>query len=439
MSTTVEETKKRKPQVQSTKAAKSRKNVFSSMFEFGKITSKKMDSMKNSIDTSGNGPVVSEGPEIKAIFGSVITPSVNGKKAYVHLIPYESSMGSSTNPMTGLGTVVIESRRATDSNGEPVGWRDREVEPMELPLGVGFATNMDPKKIPMPGEPIVLFGVNANIVASGATYVNVHWWRGDGNSTFDDGLKSILSTPLVMDNNSKAAFAVLPEAAFGSYDFNSMEKSQVGTISTPTLNANFLDGKGDPDIRFQFSLKVARTVGGETGLIGFSNINIFKSMFQKTFMIHSKSIISALGCSILARSKMILDGDIKSLDEMAEGDDEDAIQSGTFYVKNIIANLKDMVTSLGLPVSADFVKKNLRKGEETNEEMKMNQGIVFLNECSNFKKVSNFYTLPNYKFYVVCNVCLDDEASGSAPTMYDSVLTRHANKGTVYAFYAVRD
>lgn len=437
MSTAVEEPKKRKSPTTVKDAKKpknARENMLSDMFNFGKVEPKNMNNMKDAIDMSGSGGVIGTTPTIKALFGSVIKASKGGKR-YVYMYPYDIAPGPNgeiaTDITSGLRSIEVPGR---DQSGG-LKWSEASEVVVEMPLGVGFATNVDPKSVCSPGTPIVLFGANANVTDRG-TFINVQYARRDENTSFDDVMKSVMSRTTKMESfvNEKISFAVVPQSKIASCDWQS--KIQAGMISVPMCKSGGLDKNGNPDVSFNTSLKVMQATGpNESSATVFSSVNIFKHAFSKAFSIMTPSIMEAIGCSILARANMVFDGELKSLDEK---NDEEDIGNGVFYIKNIVCSLRDTVTDIGFPVSSNFVKKHLTSGER-NDDMTMNRDIVLLNECTNYANVSSFYKLDNYKYYALCNVDVPDESSSSSPEFYDSVLNKHSNDKTVFALYAVKD
>jgi hypothetical protein len=179
----------------------------------------------------------------------------------------------------------------------------------------------------------------------------------------------------------------------------------------------------------------------ETVNVYFSKIVIYRSVFSNAFEMKSEKLMKTIGVQCMNHSRMIFSGEMKNY---SLNEDDESNASGMLYVNTISSNLKEIVTEkCGVPVSNVFARKNyIVDSNNLNKGMTMNRDVILLNECGFENKIPNLFKSNDYKFYVICNINLQDEmklANLEKPDGdYDSMLTKFENKNTVYAVYAVK-
>ena len=417
------------------------------LFDFKPINQDEV-TKKFKLDTSGDGTVVGRGPEVRAVLGHVLKKGVNGRGPFVLLYPYEcvnpGTNGTISNAEFGKQQVLtIPGTRGTKGQK----WDEREQVDVEFAMRTEMAMAIPQKYANSigtdPGTGIVLCSVSASIVDSEQngtnTYFNCAFIRKDDNFEFDHALEHTMRHPILPVDyvNRVVSFVVVPETNAQIVN-PEWPVVQVGAISVPVYDHGELGADGNNKDFFKTSLKINTINQENVSTTMFANVTIYRNQFSKAFDITSPALIEGVGCQMLARSRLLVSGEIY---RFLPDEEESTNGSGIFYLKKLFVNLREVVTTCGFPVSKEFARAKYRNNT-VNPLMTMDRKVVLLNECAYPNKVQEFFKNDGYKFYAITNIDVPDEmkVNGTVEpkTTFDEVLLKYQKNNTVYAIYTVK-
>lgn len=430
-----------------------------SIFKFKNTKPKTLevdDAPQQDVGTDTTVTTVGRGPEIKAVVVSIISTK-SSKGPFMTVYPYACDVPGAEGSVHGgengtHKTVQFRGKLGT----KDIPWNDREIVDMStklhIPLRMSFPKQAGKMVNMEPGTFIVLCNVEGSTYVyenektgevNQTEYINASFIRNDEYATWDNVLRSSAASPIdlpsfVTDDKGKCGdgelitFPVIPENSV--MDFIDTEKDfHVATVRSATYQEGPIGPDGTNKDYLLIDFEVVSSVDGRQINVMVSNARIYRGWFAAGFSMNDSNLIANLGGQLLSTSKMLLTGSLKRLNVVEGGDDATAL----IFPDTVVANLYDVVTTVGRPVTSAFARKHMTKAKPYIH-MSLDRKIILLNECAYPNGLQTLFKSGDYDFYAISNIDLSGSSEPENGDMYDQVLESLSTQSTVYAIYAVK-